>query len=218
LVAVFALNLTEDVPFSYAFEATDPDGDPVTFGSDSARLLVDSSTGTVELTPTNDLIEGKDLAFDVTVTARDNHAGVTAMVVHILIKNVNDAPSRVKILAPADSSGFAAGESITFTGDAEDIDSDDRAALTYKWYADDQEIGEGKLLNHPLDNPASEPKTVTVRLEVRDPHGATASTNVSIVVAGTPKPSPGFELPAVIAGLSAAAAVGVLAARRNRRS
>ncbi len=217
LAPVFSLNLTEGEAFAYVFEATDPDGDPISFVSDSTILPVDSTTGSIEVTPTNDQIDGEDAQFDMTVTARDNHAGVTTMVVHVFIHNTNQAPSGVQILSPPDLSAWAAGEGITFQAAGTDIDKADADHLVFRWFADEVLLGDGRTFVKGIENPDAAPKSVTVRLQVIDPQGASTNLTRALTVNGTPAPpkSPGFEAPFVALGLVGAAAL-VGAAKRAR--
>jgi len=220
LEPVFSLNLTEDEAFVFVFDATDPDGDPVTFSSDSVILTVDSTTGSVELTPDNDLIDGEDKQFDMTVFARDNHAGVGTILVHVFIRNANDAPSGVVMRAPLDLSAWGPGEGITFQAEGTDVDKADADRLIFRWFADDVELGEGRTFVQGIANPDPNPKSVTIRLQVIDPHGASTNVTRVVTVNGTPAPpkSPGFEAPLVALGVVAAAAlVGGLARSRSRR-
>lgn len=217
-VPVFSLNLTEGEAFVFVFDATDPDGDLVTFLSDSPLLPVDSTTGSIEVLPTNDMIDGANMQFDMTVTARDNHAGVATMLVHVFIRNVNQAPSGVQILSPTDLSSWGAGEGVTFQGAGTDIDTGDADALVFRWFADEVELGSGRIFVKGIENPNTGAKVVTIRLQVVDPHGASTNLTRSVTVNGTPAPpkSPGFDGPLVALALVGAAVV--LAAGRQARS
>jgi hypothetical protein len=216
LTPVSVLNLTEDQQFAYQFVAVDPDGDPLIYASDSIFFPVESATGLVEFTPTNDLIGGQDLQFDVLITARDNHTGVASFKVHVKISNVNDPPSALRVLNPVDGSAYASGEVVAFSGDGDDVDKGDRAGLTFRWFADDVLLGDGKSISHAIDNPAATPKLVTVRLQVSDAHGASSNSTVTITVNAVPPKSPGFEAAMVVGGLVAALAVASVARRAKR--
>jgi hypothetical protein len=216
LVPVITLEMTEDVPFAYTFEASDPDNDPVTYQTDSTLFVVDA-TGAVEMTPTNDMIQGKNLAFEVTITARDNHGGVATMQVHVTIRNVNDAPSSLNLQSPEENSRHEAGESITLTGSAKDLDDGDEAGLVYRWYFDEVLVGEGKAITALLSNDNTTEITVNVRMEVVDTHGGSTNKTVAIVVAGRVIDTPGFEGAAAALALAGAAVAAAVGARRRRR-
>lgn len=217
LTPVVSLTLTQDEEFSYTFEAVDPDGDPVTFTSDSPLFPVDSSTGSILFTPTNLDIQGADKVFDVTITARDTTTGIATMRVTVIIKNVNDPPSDLEIRNPVDGQRFAIGEPITFTGTATDVDKDETATLTYEWFLDEVSVGEGKTVTASLSNDAESPKIVQVRMQVTDASGASANQTVSVTVEGKAPPTPGFEGAAALVALAGLAAVAAVASGRRRR-
>ncbi len=218
LTPVASLTLTQDEPFSYIFGSVDPDGDDVTFSSDSPLFPVDSTTGSIDFTPTNVDIGGADKVFEVTITARDSHGGVATMRVTVVIENVNDAPSGAEVLNPIAGTTFGIGEAITFAGNAVDIDKDDTATLAYTWYADGTLMGEGKTVTGSLTNEGTAPRVVEIRMQVTDVHGASVNQTLTITVEGKVEGGPGFEGPAALAGLAGAALAAALLARRRRRA
>lgn len=219
LEPVTSLELTQDVPFSYTFQATDPDGDAVTFSSDSPLFPVDSTTGSIDFTPTNLDIQGADKVFEVTITARDSSGGVATMRVTVVIKNVNDPPSGAEIQNPISGQTFKPDETITLTGTATDVDKDQTGTLTYKWFLDDVSVGEGKTVTATLTNDGESSKLVVVRMQVTDTGGASVNQTVSVTVEGKQPSTPGFEGPAAVLALAGVAGVAaaVAAGRRRRR-
>jgi len=216
LAPVVSLTLTQDERFSYSFEATDPDGDAITFSSDSELFPLDSTTGSIDFVPTNADIGGADKVFEVTITARDGEGGVATMRITVVIENVNDAPRAAQIQNPAGGERFGRGEPITFSGSAVDVDKDETGVLTYSWYADGVEIGEGKTITASFPNEDEAPRLVEVRMQVTDPNGASTNQTVSFTIEGKPRTQPGFEGPAALAALGAVAACAALLARRRR--
>jgi hypothetical protein len=216
--SVFSVNLTEGVAFAQAFTAFDPDGDPITYTSDAAIFTVDPASGAVELTPTNELIEGANYQVDVTFTARDNHNAASTMVVHFFIENVNTAPSGVAISAPAAGASFAAGEGIAVRGVGDDLDAEDRGHLTFKWFVDGAPAGTGPAVLVTVPNPDAADKTVEIRLQVTDVGGLSSNATVTVTVRGTPAPpqSPGFDAAFAVAG-AAVAALAAAAVRRRKQ-
>ncbi len=132
---------------------------------------------------------------------------------NITVRNVNRPPLYVILLNPLNSSRYAVGDSVAFTGAALDPDGD---AMVFKWYDGDRSLGEGREMMRTDLLPGIH----IVRLMVSD---GTYSINASVVFEVT-RPvrvgdqTPGYEAPALAAALAvAASAVAMMRGRAGRR-
>jgi|GEM_PF-734530 len=148
----------EDEEFDYPVNAQDLDpGDRLSFSTDSELVRIDERTGVIRLTPGNDDV-GRH-RFTVTVTDR---SGSTARASYTLIvKNVNDPPGNITILAPRNGAVVREGEPILFSATAIDPDADD--LLVYVWKEDGRVLGRGPNLTARL-----RPGRHIITLEVSD--------------------------------------------------
>jgi hypothetical protein len=218
LTPVVSLTLDQDEPFSYMFEAVDPDGDMVTFSSDSPLFPVDSSTGSIDFTPNNADIGGADKIFEVTITAFDGKGGSASIRVTVIIKNVNDPPSALEIQSPVSGQSFAAGEDVVLVGSATDIDKDEAGTLVYSWFVDGTKVGDGKTVTATLSNEDTAPRTVEVRMQVTDAKGGSSNQTITVTVQGkVEEGGPGFEGPAVVVAVIAIAGLAAVGGRGRRR-
>ncbi|NIP36948.1 MAG: tandem-95 repeat protein, partial [Thermoplasmata archaeon] len=126
---------TEGETFTYALEATDEDGDALTWSDDSDLFDIDPATGSISFVPSQDDVG----AHSVTVTVSDGAGAQASVTFGLVVSNVNDAPVISKVL-PEDGSVFEEGEIVRFTATASDPDGD---ALTYYWMEDGTELGAG---------------------------------------------------------------------------
>ena len=115
------VTILEDIPGSFALNASDPDGDSLTFAVGS-QPLHGTLTGTApDLTYTPDLNYSGTDAFSFSVN--DGHVDSDAATVNIIIAAVNDAP-----VVDAQSIRLNEDESKTVTLSGFDVDGD---ALAY---------------------------------------------------------------------------------------
>jgi hypothetical protein len=214
---VFSINITQGVEFAQTFQALDPDGDRVSYSSDSPLISIDQTTGVVDLTLTNDLIGGQDMQFDVTFTARDTTNRFTTMSVHVFVRNVNDAPTAA-IQLPEDGSTWGPADLVNFAAQGSDPDAGDAAGLTYTWYVDGTEKASGKTAVFAIGNPGASERSAEVRLQVSDAHGASVNKTVSVKVSGAAAPpkSPGFEALGALVAIAAAGGLGAISLRRRK--
>jgi hypothetical protein len=81
---------TEDIPYTYTIAANDPDNDPLTFSfvdTPPVGMNIDSATGLIEWTPTNDNVGENMISIQV------SDGSLTAgQVFTITVSNINDAP------------------------------------------------------------------------------------------------------------------------------
>jgi hypothetical protein len=214
---VVSVELTEGVAFVQTFSAFDPDGDTLSYSAVNEYFSIDPATGTVDFTPTNELIQGADLDFDVTFGASDGKGGYASISIHFHIANVNNEPSGLQILSPTGAGNLEAGQSVTVRATAQDGDAGDQATLFYTWFIDEVEVATGANAPVVFANDLETAKTVTVRLMVEDRQGASANTTMMVTINGKPAPpkSPGFEAPLALAAAVGAAAVVALSRRRK---
>ena len=150
-------------------EATDPDGDAVTFawdfgdGSDPAKGRRARHTYT------------RSGTFIARVTATDEAGATATDTVQVVVGDpaANQAPT---VVAAADPVGGTAPLKVSLTAAGSDPDGD---ALTYAWDFGDGNQAGGKKTTHTFAAAGSYTVTVTVR----DAAGATGTATLSIVVA-----------------------------------
>jgi len=82
------INSTEDMPFYYDVNATDPNNDVLTFSENTTLFDIDPATGIISFTPTNDDVGVYSINFTVT----DAFGLSDSRVVSFTVINVNDAP------------------------------------------------------------------------------------------------------------------------------
>jgi hypothetical protein len=164
----------EDEEFEYRINASDVDaGDSLEYSVDAGFLELDERTGVISFTPGDEHVGRHKLA--VTVTDR---SGATATARYILVvENVNDAPSRLEILAPRTGAEVREGKPVEFSASAFDPDIGD--VLTYTWKERDVVIGRGQNLSAGF-----RPGRHLVTLEVSDGKAnATAEVGFTVLPA-----------------------------------
>jgi hypothetical protein len=193
-VQLFAV---EDEEFEYRINASDVDaGDVLEYSVDAGFLELDERTGVINFTPGDEHVGRHKLA--VTVTDRSGAAATARYI--LVVENVNDAPSRLEILAPRSGAEVREGEPVEFSASAFDPDIGD--VLTYTWKERDVVIGRGQNLSAGF-----RPGKHLVTLEVSDGKAnATAEVRFTVVPAGTS----GWSLPGAL--LSAAFPLGLIVA------
>ena len=115
---------TEDLPYSYDVDASDPDlGDTLSFSLDQAPtgMSIDPITGLVSWAPDNALVGGQD----VTVRVEDAALAFDTQSFTVSVANVNDPPVAATI---ADQSSQDVATGIAVDASTSDVDGD---ALTY---------------------------------------------------------------------------------------
>ena len=163
----------EDSPFSVTLEATDLDGDDVTWSVDTTIFDIDPATGLVEFTPTQEHV-GEQL---ITFTASDGRGGDAMMAWDFMVINVNDVPM-ISAVEPENGKSFEEGKSIPLSAQAADEDGD---ALTYTWKRGDKVLGTGATID--VDDLA--PGKYTITLTVDDGNNGQATHDIKLEVTST---------------------------------
>ena len=116
----------EDGVLSSFVEATDPDGDDLTYsvapsGSTTNGTLVMNSDGSYTYTPNPDFVGTDSFTYQV----EDGRGGVDTATVSITVVNTNDAPIAGNVIATTDED-----DSVTITPSFTDIDAGDSATFS----------------------------------------------------------------------------------------
>ena len=114
---------TEDDPYTYDVDATDPDGDILTYllTTSPSGMSIDAPTGLITWTPTNDDVGDHS----VVVTVNDGNGGDDTQSFTIAVANVNDPP---EITSTADTT---ATTDTAYRYDVNATDPDVGDVLTY---------------------------------------------------------------------------------------
>ena len=141
-----AYSTDEDTPLTVTAPGvlgndSDPDGDLLT-----AALGEGSTNGTLSLGADGSFIYTPDVNFNgsdgFSYTISDNNGGMETANVSVTVNAVNDPPT-VSIVAPINGSSFTEGDSISFTGTANDIE-DGNLTSSLSWSSNlDGSIGTG---------------------------------------------------------------------------
>lgn len=181
-----------------AWEASDPDGDPLTFnvqyspdgGARWEMVALNVTATTIELDTAN-IVGGATALFRVWAsdsihTASDQSDNVF---------NVPNHLPEVTILRPADNTMIALGQTLALAGSAYDVDTGTMSGDQVKWYSNlDGELGQGDQIS--IVNLRVGVHTITV--EANDGVGGVATDTVQVTVVADPT-----QLPAVPNALAA---------------
>lgn len=146
----------EDQLFTLDLEATDGDGDTLTWSDSSPLFDIDPATGVITFTPSQAQVG----THHVTVSVGDGNEGLATVTFDLVVENVNDAPVIVSV-QPSDGAQFKEGELVRLLVEATDEDGD---TLTYTWMEGDTELGAGS----PLSLKDLSPGIHTIKLVVTD--------------------------------------------------
>ena len=164
------LEATEGTALVLELEASDLDGDTLTWSDDTVVFDIVPGTGLIEFTPNQSDVG----VYSVSVTVRDGNGGNTVVTFDLAVLNVNDVPVILTVL-PFTGSTYDEGTTIEFSATAEDEDGD---TLTYTWKDGDKVLGTGPVLS--TDNLETGERTIT--LVVEDGEGGTASQKLKVEV------------------------------------
>lgn len=182
----------EDSPFIYDAQASDPDIDAITYSLISPRsgMSIDAATGRLFWIP-DDPDTGSN---QIQIKADDGHGRFTVQTFTLVVKNVNDAPTIVSILASTINEKSA--YSYTVTGN--DVDAGD--VLTYSivsgpsgmvineksgvltWTPEHSDIGK-HTITVKVEDAVHAPATQSVELEVKELPWPPEFTSTPVVVA-----------------------------------
>lgn len=187
--------IPEDGLFTITMEATDADGDGLTWSDDTGLFDIDPATGLIEFTPTQAQV-GNLL---ITVSVEDGRGATTMLAWDFQVTNVNDDPVIDKA-EPASKETVEEGEVLTFSAHATDEDGD---YLTYTWKRGNKVLGTGANLK--VDDLA--PGEHTITLVVTDGNGGQATQDLKVEVT-----SAGMSTTTVMMALLVAILIAVVAA------
>jgi hypothetical protein len=175
------ITISEDDPIEIYVTAFDPaDNDKITFSDDTTLFEIDSETGKISFTPTNDDVG----SYDVKIIVNDgqNKDNSDEDTFTFIVENVNDPPETPKILSPTNGKMYMENLEIMFRGSCEDPDldiPDSDESLFFEWTTDK----DSKPLSFDLEfSTTLKPGEHTVTLIVRDDTGAKSSAEISITI------------------------------------
>ncbi len=191
--------LKAGVHYWYQVDASDPDmeprlvdglpvdpGEALTFRSNSTLVQVDRLTGVISFTPTAaDGWEGERL---VKITVIDASSETMAINVVFAFTGENLPPGSVMIMGIGEGDTVFTLETYQLLAIAYDPD-DDPGDLTYEWYANDEPIGNGPIIEWV---PYRATATV-LRVVVSDPAGERVEASLNIRVASINVPTPRID-------------------------
>ena len=163
---------TVDQAYTYNVNATDPDGDTLTYSltTKPTGMTINSTTGLINWTPasTGD--------YNVTVRVSDGSLSDTQSFIITVTQTPNQSPTASFTANP--TSGVAPLE-VTFN--ASNSSDSDGSITSYAWDFKDGDTGNGQIINHTFSSIGS----YNVLLTVTDNDGATDSTTKTITVTET---------------------------------
>ncbi len=163
-------SVNEDEPFELTMEATDADGDTITWTDDTDVFDIDPVTGTISFTPTQEDVG----VHRISITADDGRGYTAVLTFDLEVVNVNDDPVIV-VMSKPDGEPYVEGDAVEIAGTATDEDGDQ---LTYVWTMDGKELGRGPVLN-TNDLPVGKSRIV---LTVTDGNGGSATHEIEVEV------------------------------------
>ncbi|MCB9504478.1 MAG: PKD domain-containing protein, partial [Deferribacteres bacterium] len=149
----------------------------------------DGSTSTAQ-NPTHTYAADGNYTVSLISTSATCSDGVTKTN-YISISTPNQAPTAI-INSPANGQNFAAGQTISFSGAASDVDGT-VAVSTYRWTVNGPGVPANYLLASGTANASGVPPSTgsySITLQVTDNDGASGSTSINISVGGTSNQPP----------------------------
>jgi cell division protein FtsN len=175
------IEIEEDDAISIFVTAQDTaDNDVLVFADDTELFDINTATGEIAFTPTNDDVG----AYNVNISVDDQQTtnNVDWAVFNFIIKNVNDDPDTPVIIKPVDGDTYITDNEIEFEGTGTDVDldiEDTSERLSYEWTTDQS----NDVLSVLSEFTAKlEPGEYEITLTVKDRANKKASTSVTITV------------------------------------
>ena len=166
-----------NILYAYTVEATDPDGDTITYSLNIKpnEMNISSLTGGITWIPAT---SGN---YNVTVNASDGDLSDTQSFTITVTETPNQSPTAS---FTADPSSGVAPLGVFFN--ASNSSDSDGSIISYAWDFKDRNTGNGSTINHAFSSAGS----YNVELIVTDNEGATDSLTKTITVTQTPNQSP----------------------------
>lgn len=146
----------EDQLFEFSVNASDPDGDNITFYDNTDLFDINSTTGLISFIPTNEDVG----VYNITIIVIDARGAESYVNFTLTVQNVNDKPTIDTYYPTVENPVINETENITFSIIASDIDTGD--ILSYKWYVNGTLKGTTTLYNFTSDYESSGIYNVTV--------------------------------------------------------
>lgn len=160
--------------FVLKINATDAEGDAITFTDNTDMFNIDPISGLIEFTPTND-----DVGInEITITASDDDEGTTTLILLINIVNVNDPP----VLEELGPQMAVEDQPYSLTVLASDIDTDDVLSFSDDTELFDIDTNTGAISFTPTDGQVG---THLVTITVTDAEGARDSETLTFTILNT---------------------------------
>jgi hypothetical protein len=164
----------EDSPSIITIEATDVDGDVLTWTVDTNMFTIDPDTGVFNWTPEQAHVGSHSITF----TVSDGLGGDTTMTWDMQVVNVNDDPV-ITSTSPEPGKTYEEGKAIELSAQATDEDGD---TLTYTWKRGNKIIG--TTATTEIDDLAPGKHTLTLVIEDGNGGQANHAIEVEVISAG----------------------------------
>ena len=176
------IKIDEDDLLNVMVTASDTaDGDTLTYSDDTDLFDINTATGEISFTPTNDDVGTHKV--NITVDDGATLDNTDSMTFKFVIENTNDAPDTPTIVSPSDGDVFTIGDKIDFKGTCDDPDfdvPDSVETLSYVWTSDaeTEDLGYGDELSLSTLEVGEHQITLTVK----DKKKLESSVSITITV------------------------------------
>lgn len=180
-VSESTIKVLEDNTITIYVTAYDPaDKDTITFSDDTELFDIDSNTGEISFTPTNDDVG----EYEVEITVNDGQTSdnQVSSKFTFIVENVNDQPEIPQIKSPIDGNTYITDTEISFMGSSDDPDLQLKGTdeyLSYEWKTNKS----NDILSYDSDFETKlKPGVYQITLTVSDKDGLQNSNEISITV------------------------------------
>jgi flagellar basal body-associated protein FliL len=175
------VQISQDDEVKLIITAYDPaDNDVIIFSDDTELFNINSASGEISFTPTNDDVGTHEIK--IKIDDRQETDSQVEKTFTFMIENVNDPPETPQILSPTDGNTYTSSKEIRFTGESDDPDMyipDSTESLVFEWTTGKS----SETLSFDKDfSTKLEAGEHIITLTVRDRKGAESSADISIVV------------------------------------